>query len=67
MAKRLAEAEAVRKVADALAAQLKVQAEARRQLREDRALIPVSEFIGMAVAVAEKGPARLRARGAPRG
>ena len=54
MARRLAEADAVRRVADARAAQLKGQAEARRQLREDRVLIPTSEFIGVSVSVADE-------------
>ena len=54
MAAKLAEAEAVRKLAEARGAQLRVQGEARRQLREDRALIPTSEFMGVAVAVANE-------------
>lgn len=52
MAERLQEAEAVRKIADARGAQLRTQAEARRQLIEDGALIPTDVFVGVATDVA---------------
>ena len=48
----LQEAEEIRKLADARWAQLRVQAEARRQLLEDGALIPVTEFVGVVANVA---------------
>lgn len=52
MVAKVEEAKALQTVADARAAQLRVSAEARRQLKEDRVLIPTSEFVGIAVSVA---------------
>lgn len=46
-AAKLAEADAVKRVAEARLLQLRVQDEARRQLLADRALIPTSEFHGV--------------------
>ena len=44
---KAAEADVVRKVAEARSAQLRVQAEARRQLLLDGALIPSERFVGV--------------------
>lgn len=53
-ASRLVEADAVRKLADARLTQLRVQAEARRQLVLDRTLIPVTDFLGVTSDVASE-------------
>ena len=47
MLAKAAEADVVRKVAEARSAQLRVQAEARRQLLLDGALIPSERFVGV--------------------
>lgn len=52
LAAKVEEAKSAQIIADARAAQLRVSAEAKRQLKENRALIPTSEFIGVAVSVA---------------